>query len=1169
MPAHWGIINSVVCVFVACTANAWGAGSCCLPDQCAPAADAAACAVIGGVYLDGAECKDDPCAAGACCSDLACFDGITAFACVTGGRDYAGAGTACADDPCAIGVGACCVDGTCAIEEEGVCLENDGSWLGPGTTCVTAPCEPGACCSPAACADVLRFECLRQNGAFLAGDSCEFEPCEIEDSCPLDSLYGQAPDDIEHFNAYVSDSSAGLLRFDDYYAVSGPIATVRWFGLDLLFDGGFSECDDTTNFFRVAFYEDAAGEPGDLVCDYDFQIVEPLPTGLEIEGFQVHEYRLELPQPCVLTHGWLAVNGIGDDCLFVWYSSPAGNGRSWCDGCITEEELDDVSFCLLGSSGGVTGSCCDELSGGCTDDIDISECTAADQRFTADTVCAAIDPPCTALSGACCFADATPCNVTGEIACAEAGGDWLGDAIACDACPPTGPCCIGDGSCVITLEDACVNEGFLWLGSDLTCDDCPEVPPCPEDSLVGQSSDTPLDFVAGTSEEASPFRRFEDYSGVAGAIDQLTFYGFDLEPVGNSFIECVELDNRFTISFHRDAAGLPGETVCAYDLDVTRTPTQVLYIGAELNLYEVELPEPCALPNGWVSISGQGSETCWFLWNSSSTGNGRSYCDGCPEALQGHDLAVCLHGDEGGVSGACCADDSGVCADDVDISDCTAADLDFSAQTTCAELEPACGVVLGACCRPGALCDALEEDACIASGGDWLGPDTLCSLCPCELPCADNTFPEGEPLCADGYVDSYNGGCDAPPELRNFSNITPCVPICGTTGVFEAGVDFDWYEMTVAESDTLTLTVEAEFPVGAAIVAAESGCEEPFVLDVDTVSECELLEISASVAPGTYWIVVGPISGGDLSACGARYTATATLFDACTPDCKAAADCADVDDNGVRDDACMWWDCVAGFCHGVDVDYGDVGGGFLQCSPDRAADGHDHFHALDCFAVWDGLDGPYPCTTMNVDIAGKDTPCVPDGLCDVNDAVAAMDVFGDISPCGCSQGPAPTPPAVVLGKAVLTVDAASDTLSAGDVVRVDVVVSASAALRAYQLDPIVRGGTHGSLTLVDMTVEPRDDAVLPAASWRAFNLERGQMMAGHFEPSERRQGYLASLFFQATPDAAGRFVIDLRHTAARGDTQLIGAGAGAVLDIQSVHPAILSVVDRAKRSERE
>ncbi|MCH8252045.1 MAG: hypothetical protein IID36_06295, partial [Planctomycetes bacterium] len=794
------------------------------------------------------------------------------------GREFAGQGTTCLDDPCESGVGACCNSGSCDDVSPEECAADGGEWLGAGTNCAGGLCAPGACCLPGACEDTVQFECDDLEGTFVAGTDCAIGSCDVVESCPADSLFAQTPDDAFAFTAFLSENAAGFQRWDRFVDVPGAIEAVRWFGFDLIFSGGdFDECEDFLNQFQIDFHEDDGGMPGRVVCSY-FEVAENTPTSGDFQGFVLNEYNLTLPTACALTHGWISIVGDGlVQCWFYWMSSSDGDGTSICDNCVNPNEVSDLSFCLTGEAGGVFGACCDEATGMCTDGVEISDCTALDERFVVDATCESIDPPCDPITGACCFGDGA-CSVIGEISCADQGGNWLGGASVCDDCPPIGACCQGN-ACTLLTEPDCASEILDWLGPGTTCEECPEVPVCPGDSLFGQSPDSPKgDITAGTSEETAGFKRFDDFMDVGGAIETLTWWGLDLDHIEgtNNFEECVESDPTFEITFHVDAAGVPGDTVCSYILTSTYTPTGVLYEGAELNEYSVELDPPCVVPTGWVSIVGQGDPDCWFLWMSA--GPGASYCQGCAGAFQSFNLAICMDGTEGGVFGACCDDVAATCDDQIEITACLDPALRFEADQFCEDIDPPCGVIIGACCRPDSVCDSTEQDECDAQGGSWLGADTSCVQCPCVLSCESTGSDEGEPPCKPGYLDLFNGGCDA--LIPFFSPIEFCKPICGESGVFEFGDDFipdeDWYEVFVKETTELTWTVEAEFSVGVWIIDGNGGCASAAVLDSLGSDECDSVSVSAVVDPGLYWLVVSPMATGDLEQCGARYVATLT-----------------------------------------------------------------------------------------------------------------------------------------------------------------------------------------------------------------------------------------------------------------------------------------------------
>ncbi|MBK8913789.1 MAG: hypothetical protein IPM64_04160 [Phycisphaerales bacterium] len=486
------------------------------------------------------------------------------------------------------------------------------------------------------------------------------------------------------------------------------------------------------------------------------------------------------------------------------------------------------------------------------------------------------DNPCQFEQGTCCVGGI--CEPLLPPACAAAGGQFLGFGNTCvnEPCTP-GACCVGV-TCSETNAIGCMQAGGSFLpGGGCMPNPCVPDFACSATALFGQNRDTVDSFEAGTSEEQTQFRRFDNFSGVAGPIEQVRFWGFDLGFAGG-FFECVESDPTFQITFHRDAGGRPGAVVCSHSVLATRTPTGVFYDFAELNEYVAVLPEPCVLTGGWIGITGQGDPSCWFLWISA--GPGSSWCDGCAESAQSRNRAFCLEGPTGGVSGACCNPATGACADGVDIANCASAALRFHPGATCGQLDPPCGVIVGACCREDLLCFQVTAAECDELGGVWSGADTSCDHCPCVVFCPSTATNEGEPLCSSGYVDEYNGGCGsaAQASLPLSFNVT----VCGTSGIFEGGgggmADQDWYSVTVGGPTLLRWTVRAEFAAILRIVSNGGGCESAVEIASLTTPTCETTTLQADVGAGDYWLVVQPlVTPGDNAACGARYHATAQI----------------------------------------------------------------------------------------------------------------------------------------------------------------------------------------------------------------------------------------------------------------------------------------------------
>lgn len=115
--------------------------------------------------------------------------------------------------------------------------------------------------------------------------------------------------------------------------------------------------------------------------------------------------------------------------------------------------------------------------------------------------------------------------------------------------------------------------------------------------------------------------------------------------------------------------------------------------------------------------------------------------------------------------------------------------------------------------------------------------------------------------------------------------------------------------------------------------------------------------------------------------------------------------CADADANGIRDDACTWYDCDNEICSLQPSLFGDVGGAFGDCTPDGFVNLFDRSHVLTCFA------GTNPCMGFNLDVGGPFGDCAPDGFCNLFDVSHVLTSFSGTNPCSCPM-PAWTPAGV-------------------------------------------------------------------------------------------------------------------------------------------------------------
>ncbi len=710
--------------------------------------------------------------------------------------------------------------------------------------------------------------------------------------CPTNSLFSQPPTIGEGFSAGVSEVGAGIIRADRFRGVSGAITSIRWWGFELDFipPNTFVLCTEPDPTFDITIYQDYGSAPGPVACAYTMTATRT-PSGLFYGGednpIELIQYDVTLPTSCFLVRGYLSIVGRGDsECWFYWMSSSVGDDSAHCTGCQLPSTT-DLAFCLNGTPGGFTGSCCDELAASCEDNVDVTNCVADYQRFTPDTPCSALSPACGQLKGSCCFDDGRPCSNIQQFFCEAVGGAWAGPGSPCSACPPVGPCCQGATICVITTEAGCLIEGLTWLGEGAVCADCPPLPECDSGTtLYGQGVFDVIDEPSfNSSEGSSPFQVYDNYTGVNGTILSLTWWGIDMEPVGFGFIECDETINDFTISFYEDAGGQPGSLIRHEFVTATRTPTNIRYNGAELNEYKAQLLDPLVLPTGWVSIVGLGDPTCWFLWMRSPDGDDMAFCSGCVPQPQSSDFAFCLEGTTGAVNGACCDQAAGVCTENVDISQCLGADHRFAANGNCGSFSPPCGVFIGACCQPFDTCTIGTEAECGVQGGSWIGNGTICSQCPCIVACPPSATAEDEAACGPGFIDTTNGGCGSSPPV--FAPISFGQSICGTAGHYPSAAgdlhDQDWFELTVNGPVGIAWNIAGEGAVSGWIFQVDEGC--PGILrDSGSTIACQTLPLFwFADGPGTYWLVVSSTGLTDASACPMRYTATLESPFGCTP----------------------------------------------------------------------------------------------------------------------------------------------------------------------------------------------------------------------------------------------------------------------------------------------
>jgi hypothetical protein len=246
-----------------------------------------------------------------------------------------------------------------------------------------------------------------------------------------------------------------------------------------------------------------------------------------------------------------------------------------------------------------------------------------------------------------------------------------------------------------------------------------------------------------------------------------------------------------------------------------------------------------------------------------------------------------------------------------------------------------------------AICENLTVSAYDVPPGNywlWVGlwtlsPDYPCGslynarvICtptaPCEVECGPEAIDEGEPVCYDGYLDQYNGGCNSDPFA--FQPLAEGTMICGTSGTFLVGEyqyrDTDWYEITLTQICDLSWQVLAEFDMVLFLVdAVPADCPDPPIVAGAVGGACQITTLAVeAVPPGTYWLFIAPAAWEGVP-CGAVYEGGFIL-----ENCEDPPSCPeDLDGDGDVDTGDLLallgdWGCEGDECLGDIDDDGDT-----------------------------------------------------------------------------------------------------------------------------------------------------------------------------------------------------------------------------------------------------
>ena len=156
--------------------------------------------------------------------------------------------------------------------------------------------------------------------------------------CPPGSILSAPSTNFS--NAYTSsaDPAAGYIAATPYN-VNQPIGgLLRFWGLRMYFNGGWAECFEDPLEFEITFWDDNAGEPGNIQQSF-IASVSPTDIGENFAGYPLWQWDVIIPFAVNLQNGWMSIQSTANNsnCWFLWVDAPDyagtfGAGLQWNSG---------------------------------------------------------------------------------------------------------------------------------------------------------------------------------------------------------------------------------------------------------------------------------------------------------------------------------------------------------------------------------------------------------------------------------------------------------------------------------------------------------------------------------------------------------------------------------------------------------------------------------------------------------------------------------------------------------------------------------------------------------------------------------------------------------------------------------------------------------------------
>jgi hypothetical protein len=161
-----------------------------------------------------------------------------------------------------------------------------------------------------------------------------------------DVLYSQLP--YEPYEAWIFMTSAaqpGYRVHDNYFDVTEEICDIHWWGLSLVYSGGWVNCDPEGMCFQIIFWDSLLGTP---ICTYNNVCPIAVPTGKFYNIYEMYYWEAVLDPCCDLfPEGWVSIQSYSsaNNCWFLWAGSDDGDHYSYQEGSPDPEDfINDTAF---------------------------------------------------------------------------------------------------------------------------------------------------------------------------------------------------------------------------------------------------------------------------------------------------------------------------------------------------------------------------------------------------------------------------------------------------------------------------------------------------------------------------------------------------------------------------------------------------------------------------------------------------------------------------------------------------------------------------------------------------------------------------------------------------------------------------------------------------------